>query len=76
MVSWVPPGITSRNKRHFSCHRIASAMSDNRDYVNHIHLHTRTIPPIPRATCKTSPTSSVLSLGKARKVGIPSGPAT
>lgn len=26
-----------------------------------------------RATCKTSPTSSVFSLGKARKVGIPSG---
>jgi len=26
-----------------------------------------------RATCKTSATSSVLSLGKARKLGCPSG---
>ena len=50
MDSWVPPGITSRYKRHFSFTEslpqgIASTkMSDNKAHANHIHLHTQTIP--------------------------------
>jgi hypothetical protein len=41
MVSWVPPGITRYLKRHFP---FTEKMSDNTDYVAHIHLHRQTIP--------------------------------
>ena len=41
MVSWVPPGITRKEKRPFCLH---PKMSDSSPSVNHTCLHGQTIP--------------------------------